>query len=189
MEGRWATPGACDPRAGGSRLDRPLGFRLAPVLAAALLGACAGSPEPAAPLCPQVGIINGLERLERTAPDGTGAVAYRAALENIDGVCRPEGNDLAVDITLDVVVHPGPALADRVIELPYFVAVSAPGGDVLERRDFVARVEVPPGTRVAGVTESFTQRFVGAATGVPDHQVLFGFALPAEQALRQRRGG
>lgn len=188
MEGRWATAGACRPRAGGSRLDRLLGFRLVPVLAAALLGACAGSPEPAAPLCPQVGIINGLERLERTAPDGAGAVAYRAALENIDGVCRPAGNDLEVDITLDVVVHPGPAFEGQAVELPYFVAVSAPGGDVLERRDFVARVEVPRGARVAGVTESFSQRFVGAAEGAPDHQVLFGFVLPAEQALRQRQG-
>lgn len=160
------------------------------ILLAGALASCTGAEEPPAPLCPRVAIINGLDSLERKAADGSGSVAYHAALENIDGRCVAEGSDLRVDITIDIVVQPGAGLAGgRQIELPYFVAVSAPSGDVLERRDFVAQVDLAPGARTAGVTESFSQRFVGRADGAVGYQVLFGFVLPADEALRQRREG
>lgn len=162
-------------------------LRLAPIAVAALLAGCTGGgDEPPAPLCPRVAIISGLESLEREATYGSGEIAYRAALENIDGRCRPDGDDLAVDITIDVVVQPGPALTDRLIELPYFVAVSAPNGDVLDRQDFVARVTLAPGARSGGVTETFSQRFLGQEQGASGYQVLFGFTLPPDEALRQR---
>lgn len=161
---------------------------LALLLLAGLAACGGGGPEPVADLCPRVAIINGLDSLERRAPDGSGAVVYRAALENIDGRCLAQGDDLQVDIALDLVVQPRPGLANRELEIPYFVAVSAPNGDVLDRQDYVARVTLPPGARSGGVTETFSQRFVGRAQGAAGHQVLFGFALPADEALRQRRG-
>ncbi len=158
-----------------------------------LLAGCGGAGGPAdqaaAALCPRVAIIGGLESLQRPAAAPEADVAYRAALENIDGECRAEGDDLVVAITLDVLVQPGPALQDRTVRLPYFVAVSAPGGDVLARQDFVAEVDLAPGARRGGVTETFTQRFAGREAGAAGYQVLFGFALPADEALRQRRGG
>jgi hypothetical protein len=160
--------------------------RLALIAVAVLPMGCTGGEEPAAPLCPRVAIISGLESLERAATDGSGEIAYRAALESIDGRCRPDGDDLAVDITIDVVVQPGPDLTDRLIELPYFVAVSAPNGDVLDRQDFVARVTLAPGVRSGGVTETFSQRFLGQEQGASGYQVLFGFTLPPDEALRQR---
>jgi hypothetical protein len=45
---------------------------------------------------------------------------------------------------------------------------------------------VPRGTRSAGVTETFTQRFIGRRDGASGYQVLFGFDLPQGEALRQR---
>lgn len=168
-------------RVGGTMARRPL---LLGILG--LVAACSGEdPGQAVDLCPRVAIINGLESLERT--DETGAVRYRAALENIDGTCRVDGDDLRVDITIDVVVQPGRELTGSRIEVPYFVAVSAPNGDVLDRQDYVARINLAPGVRSGGVTETFTQRFVGRAAGASDYQVLFGFVLPTEEALRQRR--
>jgi hypothetical protein len=165
--------------------------RLAAVAVAALgcvavAGCAGGDPEPPAPLCPEVAIINGLESFERQGTDGSGELAYRAAMENIDGACRVEGDDLVVDIRIDLVAQPGPALASSTLELPYFVSVSRPDGEVIDRQDFVGRVAVPPGARSAGVTETFAQRFVGLAEGAADYQVLFGFALPEDEALRQR---
>jgi hypothetical protein len=165
-------------------------FRLGAAVAATALAAagCTGGSDgpPPPPLCPDVAIINGLERFERQATDGSGELAYRAAMENIDGGCRPEGDDLLVDIRIDLVAQPGPAAPGSTIDLPYFVAVSRPGGELVDRQDFVARVPLTPGARSAGVTETFTQRFVGLAEGAADHQVLFGFALPEDEALRQR---
>jgi hypothetical protein len=151
------------------------------------LAACgAGRDGPPAALCPRVAIINGLESLERPMPDGSGEIAYRAALENIDGRCRPEDGDLLVDIVIDVVVNPGQGFEERLVELPYFVAVSAPNGDVLDRQDFVAKINLAPGARSSGITETFSQRFAGLEEGAAGYQVLFGFALPPEEALRQR---
>ncbi|MEK0083339.1 hypothetical protein [Benzoatithermus flavus] len=161
------------------------------LLAAGALAGCTSTRSAAAPaasLCPRVAIINGLGSLEQPAADGSGEPAYRAALENIDGSCRPDGNDLAVDIAVDVTVQPGPALRNGGrIEVPYFVAVSAPNGDVLDRQDYVAKIDLAPGARRGGVTETFSQRFVGQKQGAAGYQVLFGFTLPQDEALRQRR--
>jgi hypothetical protein len=156
------------------------------VLLTALTGCSSGPSAPPAPLCPRVGIIGGLESLERQAGGGSGQVAYRAAMENVDGACRAEGNDLVVDITIDLVVQPGPGIGGTLVELPYFVAVSAPNGDLLDRQDFVGKINVPRGSRSAGVTETFTQRFIGRREGASGYQVLFGFDLPEGEALRQR---
>jgi len=159
----------------------------AALLAAAGLAACSsGRNEPPPALCPRVAIINGLESLERPLLDGSDGIAYRAALENIDGRCRPVDGDLVVDIAIDVVVNPGQGREGRLVELPYFVAVSAPNGDVLDRQDFVAKINLAPGARSGGVTETFSQRFAGLGEGAAGYQVLFGFALPPEEALRQR---
>lgn len=150
-----------------------------------VIAACSSNSSPPAPLCPKVGIISGLEHHEQTGADGQ--VVYRAAMENVDGACQTEGGDLVVEIAIDVVVQPGPALSQTLVELPYFVAVSEPGGAVLDRQDYVARVEVPRGARRAGVTETFRQRFLGREVGANGYEVLFGFTLPEAEAMRQYR--
>jgi hypothetical protein len=165
---------------------RGMRIALGACMLAATLAGCSGTSAPPAPLCPNVGVIAGLESVERQASDGSGRVAYHAAMENVDGACRADGNDLLVDITVDLVVQPGPGLGGTLVELPYFVAVSAPNGDVLDRQDYVGKINVPRGTRSAGVTETFTQRFVGRRDGASGYQVLFGFDLPQGEALRQR---
>lgn len=151
-----------------------------------LAAGCTGGNE--APLaCPRPAIINGLQSLERHAGGGGGPLAYRAALENIGGSCAAVGGDLLINLSVDVVVEPGPAAPGGVVEVPYFIAVSSPTGDVVDRQDFIARIELPRGTRRAGSSEKFTQRFVGLGTGAPGYRVLAGFALPPGEALEQRQ--
>lgn len=158
--------------------------------ALAVLGGCTGGDGPPPPaLCPEVGIIDGLQSFERPAADGSGELGYHAAMENVDGACRPEQGDLVVEMAIDLVVRPGTAVGGTTLELPYFVAISRPDGEVIDRQDFVGRVSVPRGARRAGTTETFSQRFVGLAQGVAGYQVMFGFALPEDEALRQRQGG
>lgn len=160
---------------------------IASALLAGALAACSGDDGPPPPICPEVGIVNGLEDLEREAVDGSGQLAYRAALENVSGGCHAEGGDLVVEIAIDLVVQPGPAVPAGIIELPYFVAISAPDGNMIDRQDFVARVTIPDGARRGGVTETFSQRFLGREVGATEYQVLFGFDLPDTEALQQYR--
>jgi hypothetical protein len=159
-------------------------------LSLALLAGCVGGDSPPPPaLCPKVGIIDGLQSLERPTAPGSAELGYYAALENVDGACRPEQGDLVVEMAIDLVVRPGASVSGTTLDLPYFVAISRPDGTVIDRQDFVGRVSVPTGARRAGITETFSQRFVGLAQGAAGYQVMFGFALPEDEALRQRQGG
>lgn len=161
-------------------------------LAGLLLGACASDERPRL-VCPRPAIIDSLGSLERYspgAPERPEHLAYRAALQNLSGNCRAEGGDILIDVAVEVQVEPGLAFLGSTVELPYFVAVLAPGGEVLDRQDFLARVTVPAGAREAGSSERFSQRFVGIGpNGVPGYRVLFGFALPQEEALRRAPPG
>jgi hypothetical protein len=141
-------------------------------------------------LCPRPAIVDGLASVERYrpgAPEGDEAgLAYRAALQNIGGACTAAGEDLEVQVAVELLVEPGPAFVGPVAEVPYFVAVVGPGDAVVDRRDYVARVTVPEGARRGGVSESFSQRFVGVGRqGGAGYRVLFGFALPREEGLRR----
>jgi hypothetical protein len=172
-------------------------MRIAAVLAglaaaAALLAGCSSTGGGGAPplLCPRPAIVDGLASIERYRPGADAgdpaALAYRAALQNIGGTCTEDGQDLAVDVSVELVVEPGPAFVGPVAEVPYFVAVVGPGDAVVDRRDYVARVTVPEGARRGGVSEGFSQRFVGVGRqGGAGYRVLFGFALPREEGLRR----
>lgn len=149
---------------------------------------CSGTAEEGPTIaCPLPGIINGLESVERHQGDATAPLVYRAALENLGGVCAVEGGDLRTDLSVDIVVEPGPAYPGGTLELPYFVAVTRASGEVIDRQDLVARIDIPPGKRQAGSTESFSQRFVGLGAGAPDYRVLFGFVMSPEEAMARRQ--
>lgn len=150
-----------------------------------LLTAGCGSRSEAPLVCPRPAIINGLASTERRAPDGP--LLYRAALENIGGTCTTDRGDLTTNLSIDVIVEPGPGLTGGTVEVPYFVAVSGPNGDIIDRQDFLARIDVPPGTRRAGSTESFNQRFVGLGSGTPGYRILIGLALSREESLERRQ--
>ncbi len=165
-------------------------------LAAALALAAGGcsSRGDAPPLaCPAPAIVDGLASVDRYRGDGRGRpedLVYTAALQNIAGGCRVEGADLLVDLTVEVLVEAGPAFGGSAAELPYFVAVTTRTGEVIDRRDFTARVTVPAGGRRGGTAESFSQRFVGVGRqGAAGARILFGFTLPRDEALRRREEG
>jgi hypothetical protein len=90
-----------------------------------------------------------------------------------------------------VLVEAGPAFGGSAVELPYFVAVTAPGGRVLDRRDFTARCG-GAGRRQArrhGRKLQPALRSAWGRQGAAGYQILFGFPLPREEALRRREEG
>ncbi len=138
--------------------------------------------------CPRTAIINELASEERYRPGAPATpenLAYRAALQNITGTCSTAGQDVNVQVSVELVVEPGPAFAGPEVEVPYLVSVLGPGGGVLDRRDYVAKVTMAPGTRRGGTRESFSQRFVAIGpTRGSAYEVLFGFAPPPGEGER-----
>ena len=143
--------------------------------------------------CPRTAIINELaseERFRPGAPEAPENLAYRAALQNIAGTCSAASQDVNVQVSVELIVEPGPAFEGPTVDVPYLVSVLGPGGAVLDRRDYVAKVTVPPGGKRSGTRESFSQRFVaiGPARG-SSYEVLFGFAPLPGEAERLAPGG
>jgi hypothetical protein len=159
-----------------------------------LATSCAGGNEEEVTLaCPRPAIIEERASLERVreggSPERIEDLSYNAALQNIGGTCSTDGGDLVVNVTIETIVTPGPAFAGGEVVLPYFVAVVAPDGRVLDRQDFRATVAIAPGQSSGGTRESVSQRFVGLAGGAPGYRILFGLAEPAASAGLGLRGG
>jgi hypothetical protein len=162
--------------------------------AEALLPGCSLLHRSRPPLaCPRTAIINELASLDHYrsgAPQQPENLAYRTVLQNLNGTCTAAGQDVNVNVSVEVVVEPGPAFEGTSVDVPYLVSVLGPGGAVLDRKDFTAKVTVAPGARRGGTRESFAQRFVGIGPAKGSaYQVLFGLAPPAGDAERLAPAG
>ncbi|HET6469370.1 MAG TPA: hypothetical protein VFG43_13435 [Geminicoccaceae bacterium] len=175
------------------RLLPPTGRRAA-LLAAALVGgglllvACGRSDPPLQLVCPRPGIVNGLDQTAGFRPGGGGEGDLRwvAVMQNIDGGCSYD-DGLTVNLSVDLLAEAGPAHQGAPVELPYFVAVAGPDGEILDKQAFTAVVSLPPGTPRGGTRESFTQRYpaVTPAEGAL-YRIYLGFDVPRDEALRRR---
>ena len=89
-------------------------------------------------------------------------------------------------------VERGPvASGERLVELPWFVAVVGPGEEVLQRRSFRERVAFNRGeTRTAFEADAVRLSLpVGEERRAADYRVLVSFELtPEEVAVNRRRG-
>jgi hypothetical protein len=167
----------------------PPASALAPIVAAGLLlAACSRSPPAPQLVCPRPGIVNGVEQTAAYRPGGSGDADLRwvAVMQNIDGGCRYD-DGLEVDLSVDLVVEPGPAYEGGPIDLRYFVAVAGPSGEILDKQIFTTSVTPVRGATRGGSRESFTQRYPGATPAQGGgYRIYLGFDVPVEEALRRR---
>jgi hypothetical protein len=148
-------------------------------LALVLVAGCSRNERVAA-VCPDSAIIHGLDRLY--GADAAGR-EVTVTLENIDGLCTHSGTQLSLDMSVDLVVEAPPGT-----NIPYFVVIEDPAGEVLDKTYFVATV---PNEAVASpirLREQLVQEVNGVAAGTSaGYSVLFGLDLPPEIAIEQRR--
>jgi len=146
--------------------------------AALLLAACSGRSNVAA-VCPESGIIHGLDR----AVLGDGAAASRVNLENIDGLCTYADGRLSLEMTVDIVTDAPPGTA-----IPYFLVITDPAGEVLDKVGFTATVPADATSRPVRLREQLQQEISDVAAGTSAaHSLLFGLDLPPAVAVQQRR--
>ncbi len=157
---------------------RPL-LPLVTCLALVVVAGCSGSDRVTA-VCPDSAIIHGLDRMY--GEDAAGR-EISVTLENIDGLCTHGGNQLSLDMSVDLVVEAAPGTT-----IPYFVVITDPAGEVLDKTNFTATVPGDVATGPVRLRERLVQEVNGVAAGTSaGYAVLFGLDLPPEIAIEQRR--
>jgi hypothetical protein len=102
-------------------------------------------------------------------------VAYYGVLSEVDRSCDYTGD--LVQMTLDVIVigQRGPAGRANAVDVTYFVAVTAPGQQVLSKRTFPVRITFEPDQVRAGITDHVVLTIpLGGHKGT-DLNLLVGF--------------
>ncbi|MCB2053564.1 MAG: hypothetical protein KDE35_04895 [Geminicoccaceae bacterium] len=161
---------------------RPHRILAAPILSLVVLaglGGCAGTDGGAG--CPRVAIIHGLDRLE--TPSG-----FDVTLALADSGCSFAQGALELDYALNVIARPGLSPRTDTLEARYFVALVDAAGTPMDKTSFGLSLPLDPSRAELVLRETIRQKVDAVTPGqAADMQVLFGFQLPREQALRQHQ--
>ncbi len=102
-------------------------------------------------------------------------VAFYGLLSEVDRTCDFTGD--SVRMTLDVIVvgQRGPAGQANAVDLTYFVAVTAPGQQVLSKKPFSVHIAFEPDQVRAGVTDRIVETIPLGGHKGSDLNLLVGF--------------
>lgn len=172
---------------------RSLPWFLTPVLAAAALAGCGADVGPQfAPTCPSLALLRDAADYSRYegGHDLTN-LAVQARIAAVPAACTWAGDRKQVRATLQIAfdLTRGPAARSRLLEAPYFVAVTK-GDTVLDEQDYTLGARLPPNTDRARFTSDKIVLLlpVGQDVSAAAYQIYVGFRLTPEelQANRQR---
>jgi len=103
-----------------------------------MLAACSKNPfEVQVSRCLAVAVVGDVGTLTRFNGPGqtTGDVAFTASILDVESRCE-EGVDIRSEVTFFVGAQSGPALANRTVTVPYFVAVLKDNSQIVSKRIF-----------------------------------------------------
>jgi len=174
-----------------SLLPKPRHVLVAATLAVA---GCASAPDNFPPPCPNLALLTDAGDLTRFAGTGRDVtdLALAARISAIGAKCARDGKS-AVKATINVVadVARGPAFVGRVVDIPYFIAVTE-AGQIIDKRNFIAHVEFPSNvSRVPFMgPEIDLSVAVTPEKNASAYKIFVGFSLtPDEVAYNRRTGG
>ncbi len=149
-----------------------------------LLNGCGGTPTPP-PVCPLVSILPDARQIAQYRAGGTDLTDLLTAgrITDVNGACE-SGREGTNKITVRVVIEAtrGPAGSNRA-ELPYFVAITDAGGNILDKQVYTARGEFESN---ATRTRLETEPAVLSLPVRQQYHVVVGFQL-TEAELRLNR--
>ena len=196
---RASVPVRVAPRRPGAIPLPRAGLRMAGLLlaaAAGTLGACS-KPDAFAPACPQLALLSDGADLTRYAGQGRDItdLVVDAHLVGVPASCHwSEDHHRQVEAILRVAltVSRGPAMPGRIIDVPYFIAVSE-NGTIYDKQVFNGRVEFPSNTDRLSLTSSEISLLfpVSPEKSAAAYKITVSFQLTPEElaANRSRRGG
>lgn len=157
-------------------------------LSAAILTGCkAADPNAPPPPCPQPKVVSELDRRELMAGDGPTDLVWRASFTGFGGGCAYQSGYLALRFDVDITLVSGPRAptAPIAVEIPYFVAVQNPQGQLVHKEVFTLRANVGYASPPQLLNDALIQRIDGVtAEEGPQWKILFGLEMTPEEALR-----
>ena len=80
-------------------------------------------------------------------------VMYYGVLSEVDAKCSTSGDTLQASLDVILAAERGPATKGDSVDFTYFIAVLGPNDQVLGKKSYGVRVNVPPEARRAGVDD------------------------------------
>ena len=152
------------------------------MLLSLVLAACA-SDEPPSP-CPQVVAVSDASRLTKFDPGGRDLtdIRFEAELENLQFTCEYEDGMIEGELTVRIAASRGPADANRLARLNYFVAVATLDRRVIAREEFDVAIPFPGNSTRGGVIEELTPRIpLEPGESGSDYTIYVGLDLTSEE--------
>lgn len=145
--------------------------------------------------CPEVHIVDELASItEFTKRNSTSSsdLVTKVDISALESTCARGEKSISVDLKLAFQGHLGPQGRARGNDVPffshpYFVAITAPNGDILAKEVFAASINYEPGEDTHTYHESLRQIIpVKYETTAPRYKVLVGFQLNNDQLAYNR---
>jgi hypothetical protein len=80
-------------------------------------------------------------------------VMYYGILSEVDARCSTSGDTLQTSLDVILAAERGPATKGDSVDFTYFIAVLGPGDQLLGKKSYGVRINVPQASRRAGVTD------------------------------------
>jgi hypothetical protein len=158
------------------------------------LGGCSSSAQDAQAqrFCPPGVVVTDAANLTRFKP-GAGRdptdVQFQAEIGKVETKCDfSRRGGVSIDMRVAIVVNEGPAALNRTAQMAYFVAIIAPGRQVVARKEFPADYTFAGNrNRVIGL-EELTQSIPGITdVQAQGYQVAVGFVLTQDELNYNRQ--
>ncbi len=163
----------------------------AALIVPALAAGCGQSDDTFAPICPTLALVKDgadITRFNGRGQDVTDLVVA-GRITAVPAACSWGGrNVVKSSLRVSMSVFKGPAAQGRVINLPYFVAVTL-NGNVVDKQNFVYPVSFPPNVDRVSVTSDEVQLRMSISKEAPAsmYRVYVSFALNPEELAFNRR--
>lgn len=164
----------------------------APALLALALAACT-PPDTFAPACPRLNLLKDTADLTRF--DGRGEdvtdLVLSARIAAVPASCKQGDAKNIVHADMQVVFDlvRGPALHAARVDLPFFVAVTDPGGRIIDKQSYLLPVPFTANSdRVRVASDPIALDFpTSQSMHAPDYHLYVGLVLSADELAYNRR--
>jgi hypothetical protein len=146
-------------------------------------GSSSSSKSASADACPSAVVLRPLANTAVFAPGPERRpenVAFYGLLSEADLKCKYTGDAMRIDLDAVIVGERGPSGKGDTVELPYFVAVTAPDQTILSKRPFAVRIAFEANQKRAGVTDHIEETIPLDGRKGADLNVVLGFQQSPE---------